>query len=119
MIQHPMEKRQKSVITQLMANEQTFLSWLRTGVEVMAFGFVAIRFSLFASQVMGILLVGVGALVQISAYFRYRAMVKQLRNGDFRYNMQLLTAVAIAIFIISAILFAYLIAAQIGTTGKP
>ena len=30
-----------------LANERTFLAWLRTGIGVMAFGFVVVKFSLF------------------------------------------------------------------------
>ena len=31
----------------ILANERTFLSWLRTGVSLMAFGFVVSKFGLF------------------------------------------------------------------------
>ena len=33
-----------------LANERTFLAWLRTGIGVMAFGFVVVKFSLFLKQ---------------------------------------------------------------------
>lgn len=33
-----------------MANERTFLAWIRTSVAIMAFGFVVEKFSLFVKQ---------------------------------------------------------------------
>ena len=32
-----------------LANERTYLAWVRTGVGIMAFGFVVVKFSLFLS----------------------------------------------------------------------
>jgi uncharacterized membrane protein YidH (DUF202 family) len=34
-----------------MANERTFLAWIRTSIGIMAFGFVVEKFSLFIKQV--------------------------------------------------------------------
>src|SRR6476620_10952122 len=99
-----MEKDDKSKIQAHLSNEQTFLAWIRTGIEVMAFGFVAIKFSLFASQIMGIILVGVGALMTLLAYLRYRKTVRQLREGAYQYSTFLLTVTAVVILIISTIL---------------
>jgi putative membrane protein len=108
-----MEKPDKAKITEHLANEQTFLAWLRTGVEVMAFGFVAIKFSLFASQVMGIVLVGVGSLMTLMAYIRYIRAVKELRRGQYIYSTKLLTVTAIILFIISSILIVSLISSYL------
>jgi len=110
-----MEKDDKSKIQAHLSNEQTFLAWIRTGIEVMAFGFVAIKFSLFASQIMGIILVGVGALMTLLAYLRYRKTVRQLRKGAYQYSTFLLTVTAVVILIISTILIFYLIRTYHGT----
>jgi inner membrane protein YidH len=110
-----MKADDKQVVIQHLANEQTYLAWLRTGLEVMAFGFVAIKFSLFASQVMGIVLVGVGILMTLLAYFRYQKTVKQLRKGQYEYSSVLLTVTATAILIVSAILLFCLVEAYIET----
>jgi putative membrane protein len=99
-----MEKNQQSQLTEYFANEQTYLSWLRTGAQVMAFGFVAIKFSLFASQVIGILLVGIGALMTLLAYLRFLKTNRQLREGNFKYSTVLLSVITIALLIISIIL---------------
>ena len=38
-----------------MANERTFLAWIRTGIGIMAFGFVVEKFALFTKQMSFIL----------------------------------------------------------------
>jgi inner membrane protein YidH len=99
-----MEHNDKSQITALLANEQTFLAWLRTGIEVMALGFVAIKFSLFTSQVIGIILVGTGTVMTGLSYGNYRSTIRRLRNGEYSYNTLLLSLVTAVIMIISTIL---------------
>jgi uncharacterized membrane protein YidH (DUF202 family) len=38
-----------------MANERTFLAWIRTGIGIMAFGFVVEKFGLFIFDVLLVL----------------------------------------------------------------
>jgi putative membrane protein len=103
-----MEKKQQQ-LTEYFANEQTYLSWLRTGAQIMAFGFVAIKFSLFASQVIGILLVGIGALMTLLSYLRYLKTNRQLHDGNFKYSTVLLSVITIVLLIISIVLIYFLI----------
>lgn len=107
-----MERDDKPKITEYLANEQTYLAWLRTGVEVMAFGFVAIKFSLFASQVMGIILVAAGTLMILLAFFKYRKTMKQLENDEFRYSGTLVAVTAVVVFAISVVLLYYMLDAK-------
>jgi len=104
-----MEYKDKKLVKEHLANEQTFLAWLRTGIEVMAFGFVAIKFSLFASQIMGIILVATGTVMIVFAYFRYRKTMKQLRDGNFSYSGRLIAITAAVVILISSVLIYYLI----------
>ena len=73
-----------------MANERTFLAWIRTSIAIMAFGFVVEKFSIFVKQMgfylgkevlppppgqsstIGIVLVGLGVIMGVLAFFRYR-----------------------------------------------
>ena len=48
------EKRQGSTGDHL-ANERTYLAWIRTSIGIMAFGFVVERFALFMKQMSVIL----------------------------------------------------------------
>lgn len=75
------------------AAERTLLSWLRTGIGVMAFGFVVARFGLFLrviaastqfpppsalSPYLGAGLVGLGALAAAMGAARFRSFCRRL-----------------------------------------
>jgi len=82
------------------AAERTLLAWLRTGLTVMAFGFVIARFGLFlqivaiqapgvshpaqagASAILGIVLVAAGTLMIIAAAAQHRRFVATLPPVD-------------------------------------
>jgi putative membrane protein len=113
-----------------LANERTFLQWLNTGVGIMAFGFVVVKFSFFIKQItpatsknmaisahegsalIGIMLVSVGALATIMAWLRYKHIEKQLRKGVYRHTSGLITLMAAAVFLMSVVLIIYLSSAS-------
>ena len=82
------------------AAERTLLAWLRTGLTVMAFGFVIARFGLFlqivaiqapavshpaqtgASAILGIVLVAAGTLMIIAAAAQHRRFIATLPQVD-------------------------------------
>ncbi|MCI0750472.1 MAG: DUF202 domain-containing protein [Flammeovirgaceae bacterium] len=85
-----MEKKPPSA-TDHLANERTFLAWIRTSNAIMAFGFVVVKFALFVKQIglviaentntlpnrgysaiLGIVLVGIGILMALLSYYRYK-----------------------------------------------
>lgn len=110
-----------------LANERTFLAWIRTSVGVMAFGFVVVKFSLFIKQislilgkgnviqnrgystVAGIILVAVGMVTSVLSYLRYRQTANQLKAGNYTHSSLLITVITSFIFLVSAMLIAYLI----------
>jgi len=110
-----------------LANERTFLAWIRTSIGIMAFGFVVVKFSLFVKQIslilgkeniiqskgysgiMGIALVAVGSLTAIFSYTRYKQTEKQLNNGDYKHSSLLITILTALIFLVSVFLVVYLI----------
>ena len=110
-----------------LANERTFLAWVRTSVGIMAFGFVVVKFSLFVKQIslilgkgnivqnrgysaiVGIILVAVGTVTSVLSYIRYRQTSKQLEEGSYSHSSLLITVLTAFIFLVSALLIAYLI----------
>ena len=110
-----------------LANERTFLAWVRTSIGIMAFGFVVVKFSLFVKQfslmlgkeyavkshglsaVAGITLVAVGAATVIFSWFRYRNIEKQLNEGTYGHSSGLLMALTGFIFLVSVRLIVYLV----------
>ena len=110
-----------------LANERTFLAWIRTSIGIMAFGFVVVKFSLFVKQVslilgkenvtpnrgysaiVGIILVAVGTITSVLSYLRYRQTARQLKEGAYGHSSWLITILTAFIFLVSALLIAYLI----------
>lgn len=109
----------KPQFNQHLSNEQTFLSWVRTGLEVMAFGIVSVKFALFTNQIIGILLVSGGLLMILFAYLKYRQNLKRLREAEFNYSHTMVTVVTIGILLVSAALLFILYTAYINEDVTP
>ena len=110
-----------------LANERTFLAWVRTSVGIMAFGFVVVKFTLFIKQIglllgkevvihqhgysafIGILLVAAGALTTLLSYIRYARIKKQIDSNSFKSSSMLTILLTLLILVISISLVAYLI----------
>ena len=110
-----------------MANERTFLAWVRTSIGLMAFGFVLERFALFIKQMSyvlketsigkalppsdgsssfaGISLVGLGSLLCVLAFIRYKKVERQIDDDTYLpspvLNMLLtLSILSVGIFLV-------------------
>lgn len=110
-----------------LANERTFLAWIRTSIGIMAFGFVVVKFSLFVKQislilgkadiiqskgyssVAGIVIVVVGGFTAVFSYIRYKHTERQLREGRFRNSSLFITLLTAFIFVVSVFLVVYLV----------
>lgn len=110
-----------------LANERTFLAWIRTSIALMGFGFVIVKFALFLRQVsfflvekempqekgyssiIGVIMVAFGAIIAILAFFRYYNIEKQLAKNTFFPSKWLTIVLTISIFIGSIILVYYLL----------
>jgi len=110
-----------------MANERTFLAWIRTSIGIMAFGFVVEKFAIFVRQVsyllgkeihvpsrgyssaFGIALVGLGALMGVLAFIRYKKVERQIDEDTYRPSLILDILLALAVMTIGAFLIIYLI----------
>jgi putative membrane protein len=96
-----------------LAAERTFLSWIRTGVALMGFGFVVARFGVFLREFaqnnaasgehhtgfslpVGVALIGMGILVNVIAAIRHRRYVRAIDAGCFRQSFGSAFAFSIA-----------------------
>ena len=109
-----------------MANERTFLAWIRTSIGIMGFGFVVVKFSLFAreltsalaeqnasspggnSRPVGIMLVVVGALMLLFAYIRYEQTKKQIENNAYYHSSAFNKVITAVLLLVSILLIIYL-----------
>lgn len=110
-----------------MANERTFLAWVRTSIGIMAFGFVVERFAIFLKQVsfflgkeatvpprgyssvFGIFLVGLGALMGVLSFIRYKKVEKQIDEDTYQTSLILDLLLTLSILAIGIFLVIYLI----------
>ncbi|MBA4372325.1 MAG: hypothetical protein C0402_05635 [Thermodesulfovibrio sp.] len=115
-----------------MANERTFLAWVRTSIGIMAFGFVVERFALFMKQfallignaggtavqipagrgyasVFGIILVGLGALIGILAFVRFKKVERQIDDDTYQPSRILDVLLALSVLAIGVFIITYLI----------
>lgn len=74
-----------------LANERTFLSWIRTGVAFIGVGFVVARFGgPLAGSIpkgplaLGLATIGVGALLTMYAALEYRGTFRAIETGIFK-----------------------------------
>lgn len=113
--------------TDSLANERTFLAWIRTGIAIMAFGFVAVKFSLFINQVallseealplpdagysyiVGMVLIVLGMIMSLLAYLRFRQVERQLREGVYQSGFLLTLLLTTCILFVGFLMLIYLI----------
>lgn len=111
-----------------LANERTFLAWIRTSIAMMGFGFVVVKFALFIKQIsmivnkpgaaaiskgysaeIGIFLVAIGAIMAIYAYIRYRITERQLITNTYKPSYLLAILITVLILLSGVALVFYLI----------
>lgn len=110
-----------------MANERTFLAWIRTSIGIMAFGFVVEKFALFVKQIsyllgkevipslpgyssfFGVSLVVLGAIMGVLSFIRYKKVEKQIDQDTYQPSLILDIMLAISVFAIGIFLAIYLV----------
>ena len=114
-----------------MANERTFLAWIRTSIGIMAFGFVVEKFALFIKQmslilgnanientsppshgysaIVGIFLVGLGTLMGLLAFVRYKNVKRQIDEDTYQPSSILDILLTISVLAVGIFLVVYLI----------
>ncbi|MGB9463471.1 MAG: DUF202 domain-containing protein [Candidatus Acidiferrum sp.] len=108
-----------------LANERTFLAWVRTGVAVVVFGFAIGRFAIAIRQWMamqghvvptsglsvwfGTATIIAGVLVCVAGLVRYRRTREQLNSGNFQPAGFIIDLVGIVTALFGLSLAAYLV----------
>lgn len=111
-----------------LANERTFLAWIRTSIAIMGFGFVVVKFTLFIKQlsyvvgqqaplmsgkgysgIIGIFLVISGGSTALLAYIRYRKIEQKLADQQYFPTFRLSLITTLFILAVSILLILYLL----------
>lgn len=114
-------------ITEHLANERTFLAWVRTSIGIMAFGFVLVKFSLFMRQltallekkplhagygfsaIAGIIIVATGTLAVVLGWLRYLHAFKYIQQGRYGHSTVVLSVLTGFILLMGLLLSVYLV----------
>jgi putative membrane protein len=108
-----------------LANERTFLAWVRTGAAIVVFGFAIGRFSIAMRQLtalsghavrtaglsvwMGAGSIVAGLILVVAGLFRYHKTRTQLEQGRFEPAGFVLDMVAVLTVVFGLVLAGYLI----------
>jgi putative membrane protein len=111
-----------------LANERTFLAWLRTGVAVVVFGFALGRFAIGIQEVMkaegqpqsaarvsvwfGLVAIITGIVLVFAGFKRYRRTRALLEIGKFQPAGLLIDLVALVTVVFGLAMAAYLVYIQ-------
>ncbi|HEY8687568.1 MAG TPA: DUF202 domain-containing protein [Chloroflexota bacterium] len=107
-----------------LANERTFLSWVRTAIALVALGFVVAKSGILlrevgaghvqaetarAGAVVGVILVFAGLLIAVLGAVRFWQIRRDIDRGVVRFSPSLDVVLAIVVAVTSIMLAIYLI----------
>ena len=107
-----------------LANERTFLAWIRTSISIIVFGFVVAKFGITLRELlrfsepakhesglslgMGIAFMAMGVFMAVVALFRYRTTQQRLDAGEFKPAKTVIVFLGIITALFGLILATYL-----------
>ncbi len=127
---NPQPARKAGKTNEHLANERTFLAWIRTGIATMSLGFVIARFSFWLREIaissgqgadiprtglslpIGLGMVAFGALMTLLAALRYRAIGIAIEQESEHPRPTLIVITTAAVILLAVILIVYLIVAS-------
>ncbi|MFP4048284.1 MAG: YidH family protein [Bacteroidales bacterium] len=109
-----------------LANERTFLAWIRTSIALMGFGFVIVKFTLFLKQlslllgtsnvstneywaIIGVIMVAIGVIIVILAFVQYKMNYRQLKRNLFVPSSMPLLLITLIMILSGIFLIFYLL----------
>jgi len=113
--------------TEYLANERTFLAWIRTSIAVISLGFVVAKFGVWLRELakrlapqaplpasgmslpMGIAMMVLGGALAVLAAWHYHLVNQAIDRGEVRANRALIITVTIAVALLALMMIAYLL----------
>ena len=108
-----------------LANERTFLAWVRTALGIIGLGFVVSRFALYLrslaaggadlpptssrSALLGAVMVGTGAAINLFALMRFLSNRRAIDSGAFRSSQWSEILFALLICVVGVVMMAFLL----------
>ncbi len=125
------EERNKAKMNEHLANERTFLAWIRTGIATISLGFVIARFSFWLREIaitlggrninipqtgislpIGLGMMAFGALITLMGAFHYRATHQAIEKDLQEPRTTLIVVTTGAVILLALILIVDLIVAS-------
>jgi putative membrane protein len=110
--------------TEYLANERTFLAWIRTSVAVVSLGFVIARFSVWLRELavhrepqaqaqrveislpIGVAMMTLGGLLAVLAAWRYHVVNREIERGKVSADRGLVILVTVMVALLSGAMIA-------------
>jgi putative membrane protein len=123
----PVAVHENRLATEFLANERTFLAWVRTSIAVITLGFVVARFGVwlrelatqFAPRVpmprteislyAGVAMMVLGGVITLLAAWRYHVVNLAIEHGQVTADRGLIFLVAATVSVLSVALTVYLV----------
>jgi len=108
-------------VTAHLANERTYLAWVRTGLVVITLGFAVARFGLALtttlevlpgirySSIVGIALVLLGGAIELFAFQRYRNNQTTISSDTYKPTSSAEAILSVIIFLLAILILARLL----------
>lgn len=112
---------------EFLANERTFLAWIRTSIAVISLGFVVAKFGLWIGELekrlapqtegatrgvsvpTGIAMIAFGGVLAVLAAWRFRVVNLSIERGEVRADRGLVVLITAVVALLSLVLIGYMI----------
>jgi putative membrane protein len=116
--------------TEYLANERTFLAWIRTSIAVVSLGFLIARFSLWLREMSGktepVHLIGLslpvgealmafGGVLAVLAAWRYHIVNRAIEEDRVKADRGLIVLIALSVALFALVMAAAIFVASAGT----
>jgi inner membrane protein YidH len=110
-----------------LANERTFLAWIRTSIAVISLGFVVAKFGLWIGELekrvtpqtvgvtkgvsvpTGLAMIAFGGALAVLAAWRFRAVNLSIERGEVRADRGLVLLITAVVALLSLVLIGYML----------
>jgi putative membrane protein len=115
--------------TEYLANERTFLAWIRTSIAVISLGFVVAKFGVWLRELatrlapqtplpstglslpIGVAMMAMGGALAVLAAWHYHLVNQAIERGEVRANRGLIVAVTAGVALLALAMIIYLLVA--------
>jgi len=113
--------------TEYLANERTFLAWVRTSIAIISLGFVIAKFGVWLRELatrlapqapiprtgmslpMGVAMMALGGVLAVLAAWHYHLVNRAIERGEVRANRGLIVTVTVGVALLALMMIAYLL----------